>query len=88
MILLREDFLFLDMPLVCIRQYDTYIPAHIALGKLRESGIEAFLKDEHTVTIDPLLNIAVGGIKLMVPTEAVEDAERILQSLPETDNLT
>ena len=74
------------MPLLCIRQYNTYIPAHIALGKLRESGIEAFLKDEHSVTVDPLLNIALGGIKLMVPLELVEDAERILSQIPETDN--
>lgn len=76
------------MPLSCIRQYDTYIPAHIALGKLREAGIEAHLKDEHTVTIDPLLNFAVGGIKLMVPVESIEAAERILSEHPETDNLT
>ncbi len=76
------------MPLECIRQYDTYIPAHIALGKLREAGIDAHLKDEHTVTIDPLLNLAVGGIKLMVPTESIEAAEHVLSENPETDNLT
>jgi hypothetical protein len=75
------------MALVCIRQYDTYIPAHIALGKLREAGLEAHLKDEHTVTIDPLLNLAVGGIKLLVPFNLVEEAERILRELPEPDNL-
>ena len=75
------------MALVCIRQYDTYIPAHIALGRLRQAGIDAHLKDEHTVTIDPLLNLAVGGIKLMVPFESVEAAEQVLNELPETDNL-
>ncbi len=74
------------MSFVCIRQYNTYIPAHIALGKLRESGIEAHLKDEHTITIDPLLNLALGGIKLLVPNEQVEEAERILNEDPETDN--
>ena len=76
------------MSFVCIRQYNTYVPAHIAMGKLREAGIEAHLQDEHTVTIDPLLNLAVGGIKLLVKNEEVETAERILSELPETDNLT
>lgn len=76
------------MSFVCIRQYNTYVPAHIAMGKLREAGIEAHLQDEHTVTIDPLLNLAVGGIKLLVKNEEVETAERILSALPETDNLT
>lgn len=75
------------MSLVCIRRYDTYVPAHIALGRLREAGIDAFLKDEHTVTIDPLLNLAVGGIKLLVPNESVDAAEQILSETPHTDNL-
>jgi hypothetical protein len=75
------------MPFVCIRRFATYVPAHIALGKLREAGINAHLQDEHTVTIDPLLNLAVGGIKLLVENEEVEAAEKILSELPETDNL-
>lgn len=75
------------MAFVCIRRYDTYVPAHIALAKLREAGLEAHLQDEHTVTIDPLLNLAVGGIKLLVPNEQVEAAEKILTELPLTDNL-
>ena len=76
------------MAFYCIRRFDTYIPAHIALTKLREAGIEAHLQDEHTVTVDPLLSLAVGGIKLFVPNEQVEDSERILNENPETDNLT
>jgi hypothetical protein len=50
--------------------------------------VQAHLKDEHTVTVDPLLNIAVGGIKLLVPNEEVDAAEKILSEHPETDNLT
>lgn len=75
------------MAFVCIRRYDTYVPAHIALGKLREAGLEAHLQDEHTVTIDPLLNLALGGIKLVVPNEQVEAAEKVLSEHPQTDNL-
>jgi hypothetical protein len=59
--------------------YDNYIPAHISLGRLQEQGIICWLKDENTVTIDPLLSIAVGGIKLMVATHQLERARSILQ---------
>ncbi len=31
-----------------------------------EEGINCWLKDENTVTIDPILTNAIGGIKLMV----------------------
>ena len=59
--------------------YDHYIADHISLGRLQEQGIICWLKDENTVTIDPLLSIAVGGIKLMVATHQLERARSILQ---------
>ena len=40
--------------------------AHLLMNRLESEGIECWLKDENTVTIDPLLTNAVGGIKLMV----------------------
>ena len=58
--------------------YDNYIPAHIAMGRLSEQGIICWLKDENTVTIDPLLSIAVGGIKLMVAVHQADRARMIL----------
>ncbi len=58
--------------------FDNYIPAHIALGKLESENIRCYLVDENTVTIDPFLTWAVGGIKLMV---ADVQAERALQVL-------
>jgi hypothetical protein len=36
------------------------------MGMLQEAGINCHLQDEYTITIDPLLNYAVGGMKLMV----------------------
>jgi hypothetical protein len=49
-----------------IASYDNYVSANMALGFLEENDINCHLKDEYIVTIDPLLNPAVGGIKLMV----------------------
>ena len=49
-----------------IASYDNYFLANMTLGYLQENGLDCHLKDEYIVTIDPLLNPAVGGIKLMV----------------------
>jgi phage FluMu protein Com len=49
-----------------IASYDNFMLANMALGMLQENNINCHLKDENIVTIDPLLNPAVGGIKLMV----------------------
>jgi predicted RNA-binding Zn-ribbon protein involved in translation (DUF1610 family) len=67
---------------VPIWSYDNYIPAHVAMGRLQEEGIECWLKDENTVTIDPLLSNAIGGIKLMT---AEQDARRAWQLLKELE---
>jgi hypothetical protein len=69
------------MRTVPIWSYDNYIPAHIAMGRLKEEGIECWLKDENTVTIDPILSNAIGGIKLLVPEENAERAWKILKGL-------
>jgi hypothetical protein len=69
------------MHFVPIWSYDNYVSAHIALGRLQEDGIDCWLKDENTVTIDPILTNAVGGIKLMVEATQAEEALRILETL-------
>ncbi|MBC7904659.1 MAG: DUF2007 domain-containing protein [Gemmatimonadaceae bacterium] len=62
-----------------IRGYDNYIFANMQLGMLQEQGINCHLKDEMTVTIDPLLSPALGGMKLMVNNSQLERAEQILE---------
>jgi len=52
-----------------IASYDNFILANLGLGLLQQNEINCHLKDENIVTIDPLLNPAVGGIKLMVAEE-------------------
>jgi DNA-directed RNA polymerase subunit RPC12/RpoP len=48
--------------------------ANMTLGLLQENEINCHLKDENIVTIDPLLNPAVGGIKLLVAETDFESA--------------
>jgi len=70
------------MDFIQIRSYDNYIYAHIVLSMLQDAGINCHLKDEYTITIDPLLSPALGGIKLMV---AGSQLERALGLLEETE---
>jgi hypothetical protein len=72
------------MDYIQVRSYDNYIYAHIVLSMLQDAGINCHLKDEYTITIDPLLSPALGGIKLMV---AGSQLERALELLAETGNV-
>ncbi|RYD75994.1 MAG: DUF2007 domain-containing protein [Sphingobacteriales bacterium] len=70
-----------------IASFDNYMLANMTLGLLEENFINCHLKDEHIVTIDPLLNPAVGGIKLMVAEEQYERALQLI-STAEQDYLS
>lgn len=75
------------MDFVILNSYNNYIEAHIAKGVLEEQGIGCWLKDENTVTIDPILTNAVGGIKIMVAKENAERAREILTQLKKEQKL-
>jgi rubredoxin len=62
------------MEYVEIRSFDNYIEANIVLNMLQHTNINCYLKDEHIITIDPLLSPALGGMKLMVHHAHVERA--------------
>ena len=71
------------MNFVPVRAFDNYISAHIAMGRLQEDGINCWLKDENTVTINPILSNAIGGIKLMVADDQIEKAVELLNQIQE-----
>lgn len=71
------------MKFILLTSFDNYIPAHIALGRLKEEYINCYLQDEYSVTIDPFLSNAIGGIKLMVAASQWERAKEILESFEE-----
>jgi predicted RNA-binding Zn-ribbon protein involved in translation (DUF1610 family) len=64
-----------------LQVFTNYIDANILLGRLQEEGINCWLKDENTVTINPIWTQAVGGIKLMVAGAQAERAKDILSSI-------
>ncbi len=67
------------MSWVTIAVYDNPLLAHIARGSLEASGIPCFLADEHIVSTNWLVSIAVGGVKLQVPQEWRQVGTEILQ---------
>jgi len=71
------------MNLIKVRTFDNYFLANITLTKLQSGGIECYLKDENTVTMDPILSGAIGGIKLVVKEEDAEEAKKLLQQFDE-----
>ncbi|MGN6291132.1 MAG: putative signal transducing protein [Chitinophagaceae bacterium] len=66
------------MKFVPVWSYDNYVPAHLDMNLLKQEGIESWLKDEHSVTINPALANSVGGIKLMVAESNAQQAWDIL----------
>jgi hypothetical protein len=71
------------MNYVPVHYFINYMDAHILMGKMQHEGIQCWLKDEHTVTVNPILAGVVGGIKLMVPEHQKEEAMRLLNRMEE-----
>ncbi len=71
------------MKTVVLRTFDNYFKANIILTRLQHCGIDCFLKDEYTVTIDPILSNAIGGIKLAVDADMAETAQKLLLEFDE-----
>ena len=62
--------------------------AHLLIARLEGSGIAAFARDEHMVTLDWLASNAIGGVKVDVADEDWEQALDVLNegkaATPET----
>jgi len=68
--------------LVTIKTFDNAIGAHILQARLEDEGIIAHVHDENIMTVNPLLNVAVGGVKLKVDET---DAQKALEIIAEID---
>jgi hypothetical protein len=67
------------MNLVLLKRFDNYFFANITFTKLQDAGIECFLRDENTVSVDPLISNAIGGIKLEVAEDQIELAIELMK---------
>ena len=71
------------MKLTTIKTFDHYFNAHIILTRLKAEGIECYLFDENTVTVNPILGGVIGGIKLAVDEKDTGIALKTLRSFEE-----
>ena len=53
--------------------------AHLAKSKLEASGIRAFIRDEHTITMNWFYSNALGGVRLQVLESQMEEAIEVLK---------
>ena len=58
--------------------YPTLIEAQLKQSLLRSAGIEAFIPDENTIQIDWMYRNAIGGIRLQVSNNQLEEALELL----------
>ena len=66
------------MELITLVTFDNPIEAHMVKSKLESEEITCFLFDENMVTLYPLYNNTVGGIKLKINKKDEEKARKIL----------
>jgi len=64
--------------LVTIRQFRDLPEALLAKGSLESAGIECFLRDDNMVRLDWFISNFIGGIKLSVRPEDVQNARQLL----------
>lgn len=65
--------------IIVFQSFYNPIEANIVKARLLDSGVQCFLSDEITVTINPIYNQALGGVKLHLFERDVELANSILQ---------
>jgi hypothetical protein len=65
---------------VTLEKYSQAIEAHVVKSKLESEGIECFIADEHVVGVNWLYSNAIGGVKVQVHPEDLEEARKILQA--------
>lgn len=71
------------MDFVILKSFTNYMDAHLMLTRMKDEGVNCWLKNENTSTIMPLLNNAIGGIQLMVHRNELQKASYILKTIDE-----
>ena len=72
------------MNFITLKTFDNSIDANMLRCQLELEGIQSYLKDENTITTNPLYNLALGGIKLQVIEQDYKQAKTFLDELENT----
>lgn len=65
--------------LTTVASFSTPIEAHMAKARLDSAGIFATINDEHIVSLNWFYSDLVGGVKIKVLEEELQDARSILE---------
>lgn len=82
--LITNDFQPLER--VTVKTFDTSVNAHLFRIELENEGIESFIYDEETITMDPLMSNAIGGIKVKINAKDIERTKEFLAKREEENN--
>lgn len=69
-----------DSDYVVVKAFTNVHEAHFARSVLIAGGIDTVVADEHVVSMDWFLSNAVGGVKLLVPANQLDEARAILDT--------
>lgn len=71
----------MDEKLVTVRNCNYLHEAEIIKSVLEADGIEAEIPDAYMAGVQPLLGAAIGGIRVLVRSSALERAEQTLAAV-------
>lgn len=70
----------LDMSWIEVASYSYPYEAQIAKSRLISVGIPAYIENEHTINMDWLYSVAMGGVRVLVPKNYETDAKYLLEN--------
>jgi hypothetical protein len=71
--------------LVLIARFFTPVEAHMLQSRLQAEGVPAVVADAQIVGVNPLLTMAVGGVRVLVPESDFERAREIVNAIERGD---
>jgi hypothetical protein len=69
--------------LIVVRTFTNVADAHVARSALDAAGIPTHLADDHVIAAYWLYSNAVGGVKLLVPSDRLNEASALLEAISE-----
>lgn len=71
------------MELITIKTFDNSFDAHLLRAKLESEGIACYIFDDNLISLNPLYNFALNGIKLKINAF---DKEKVIKIIYEIEN--
>jgi hypothetical protein len=70
----------MENKLITIATFPDALKAQIMRGRLEAEGIPAYIADEHTITNQPYLYMAYGGVRLQVAEQDQNRAQAVINT--------